>query len=57
MKEPFLKAKYFMGSMTNIANRPFRRLVTELGDGSGVLHDDGQDSNSGFHYKTPLFTG
>ena len=31
MKEPFLKAKYFMGSMTNIANRPFRRLVTELG--------------------------
>lgn len=31
MKEPFLKAKYFMGSMTNIANRPFRRLVTEMG--------------------------
>ena len=27
----FLGAKYFMGSVTNVANRPFRRLVTELG--------------------------
>lgn len=31
MKQPFLNAKYFMGSMTNVANRPFRRLATELG--------------------------
>ncbi len=31
MKEAFLKARYFMGSVTNIANRPFRRLMTELG--------------------------
>ncbi|MBQ9395093.1 MAG: tRNA-dihydrouridine synthase family protein [Proteobacteria bacterium] len=28
---PFLGARYFMGSVTNVANRPFRRLVTELG--------------------------
>ncbi len=32
MKETaFLGARYFMGSVTNIANRPFRRFVTELG--------------------------
>lgn len=31
MAKSFLNATYFMGSMTNIANRPFRRLVTELG--------------------------
>ncbi|GEM_PF-3316368 len=27
----FLGARYFMGSVTNVANRPFRRLVTEYG--------------------------
>lgn len=31
MKAPFLGVRYFMGSVTNVANRPFRRLVTELG--------------------------
>lgn len=32
MKEKaFLGARYFMGSVTNVANRPFRRLVTEYG--------------------------
>lgn len=32
MKEPpFVGAKFFMGSVTNIANRPFRRLVTDYG--------------------------
>ena len=28
---PFLGARYFMGSVTNISNRPFRRFITELG--------------------------
>lgn len=27
----FLGARYFMGSVTNISNRPFRRFVTEFG--------------------------
>ena len=32
MKEPsFVGARFFMGSVTNIANRPFRRLVTDYG--------------------------
>ena len=31
MHAPFLNVRYFMGSMTNISNRPFRRLATELG--------------------------
>jgi len=31
MKNNFIQARIFMGSVTNIANRPFRRFVTELG--------------------------
>ncbi len=31
MKDNFIPARIFMGSVTNIANRPWRRLVTELG--------------------------
>ena len=32
MKETaFLGARYFMGSVTNVSNRPFRRLVSEYG--------------------------
>ena len=31
MKKPFLNARIFMGSMTNLANRPFRRWVTGFG--------------------------
>lgn len=31
MKTPFLNAKYFMGSVTNIANRPWRRMMNEMG--------------------------
>lgn len=33
---PFLGARYFMGSVTNVANRPFRRLVTELGADAAI---------------------
>ena len=31
MKDNFLPVRVFMGSVTNVSNRPFRRLVTELG--------------------------
>jgi len=31
MKDNFIPARIFMGSVTNLSNRPFRRLVTELG--------------------------
>lgn len=31
MKKNFINARYFMGSMTNIANRPFRKLATRYG--------------------------
>lgn len=31
MKENFTSARIFMGSLTNLATRPFRRLVTEMG--------------------------
>ena len=30
-KQPFVGAKVFMGSVTTVGNRPFRRLVTEFG--------------------------
>lgn len=31
MKQNFIPARFFMGSVTNLSNRPWRRLVTELG--------------------------
>ncbi len=31
MKDNFISARIFMGALTNLATRPFRRLVTELG--------------------------
>ena len=30
-KQPFANATIFMGSVTTVGNRPFRRLVTEYG--------------------------
>ena len=31
MKDNFIAARIFMGSLTNLATRAFRRLVTEMG--------------------------